>query len=176
MANIPHRRSSSDPRPASRPPQEGDATGLRAGVLLLGGLLVLAGCGADTGFSGPDTERAIVAVRGQVADPSDTGVENASVTITMHETADCSSSTLRQATGQTGGDGGFGALVGLTDPGSDFEPFEVCLDIRAEPPLSRPELGPGEAGGFTATLRQEGGSQPVDTVDVELTLPESGGG
>lgn len=175
MANTPPRRAPSDPRPASRRRTRG-AAGLRAAVLLLAaGLLSLPAC--DSGLSGPSTTPALVVVEGRVLDPSGTGVVDASVTITLHETADCSSATLREITGPTGFQGGFESMAGIpeVDP-ETFQPREICLDFLAEPPNGRPELGPVEQGGLTGTLRARSGEQPLDTVRVELTLPESGGG
>ncbi len=146
-----------------------------APALALAALIAAAGCSEITS-GGSDRTPAVVAVEGQVLDPSGTGVQDAGVTITMHETADCESSTLREASGPSGPDGRFGALVGLNDTGSDFQPREVCLDVRAEPPSARPELGAAEQTGLGATLRRQDATQPVDTVEVELTLPETGAG
>lgn len=158
------------PSPAARP-----ANARLVPALALAALAAAAGCSEITS-SGPDRTAAVVAVEGRVLDPSGAGVEDAGITITMHETSDCASSTLREATGPTGPDGRFGALVGLNDTGSDFQPREVCLDVRAEPPASRPELGAAERTGLGATLRRQDASQPGDTVEVELTLPETGAG
>lgn len=148
---------------------------VRSSLALLVAALAAAACSEITS-SGPDPTPAVVAVEGRVVDPSGTGVADAGITITLHETADCGSATLREATGPSGPDGRFGALVGLEDTGSDFEPREVCLDVLAEPPAARPGLGAAERTGLSATLRRRGGSSPVDTVGVELTLPETGAG
>ena len=147
----------------------------RTSLLLALAALAAAAC-SDITSSGPDRTPAVVAVEGRVVDPSGTGVDGAGITVTMHETADCGSATLREATGPSGPDGRFGALVGLNDTGSDFEAREVCLDVLAEPPAARPELGSAEQTGLGAILRRHDGSQPVDSVEVELTLPETGAG
>lgn len=163
------------PRAPVRSRPERPAGGAAPIALLLTGMVALAGC-SETEVMRPDPDPAVVAVVGQVTDPAAEGVEDAAITISLHETADCESPLLSEASGPSGSDGGFSALVGLNEAGEDFEPFEVCLDVRAEPPVGRPELGPAEETGLTGTLRRLDDGPPVDTLEVELTLPETGTG
>lgn len=180
MSSPPHRRRPARDSAAHRrgPGVASRRSGASRGpllVLLLAGLLAAGGCD-DAGSSGPETTDAVLAVEGRVVDASDAGVESAGITITLHETADCSSAVLREIAGTSGFEGGFSAVAGIPDVESDFEPRDVCLDFRADPPESRPELGPAERGGLVGTLRSRDGGQPIDTVEVEITLPETGAG
>lgn len=119
---------------------------------------------------------ALVEVEGTVTDPGGSGVGDAEVTITMHESADCGSPVRVDLTARTGTGGGFSRSVGfdVQDP-AFFEPHEVCLVLTAAPPASREDLEPSQPEEVVATLRSERDG-PFDRVEVELVLPAGDGG
>ena len=80
---------------------------------------------------------------------------------------------LATSTVRTRSDGSYDAGPGLTDVDEDFAPRDVCLEVRAEPPEGRSDLAPAEKGGFVVTLRTNFGSEPVEEIEVDLTLPEA---
>lgn len=135
-------------------------------------LTVLSGCESTEMIEPPvDAE---VRVRGQVMDPSGAGVEDASVTVTLHETRDCASPALTSSTIDSRPDGTYDVQPGVdVEPG--FEPREVCVEVRAEPPADRNDLAPAAASGFTGVLRSQM-DEPADVVEVDLTLPATDGG
>lgn len=151
-------------------------TVLRLAVLALAAVsLGLAGCDSQPMLI-PPIHVAHVQVEGQVTDPTGTGLADAAVTFTLHETASCSSPVLETSTVRTRADGSYAAGPALTDVDEDFEPREVCLEVRAEPPEGRSDLAPAEKGGFVVTLRTNFGSEPVEEIEVDLTLPAADGG
>lgn len=158
-------------------PREGGrrAEGLRpVFVYLTVALLVPLGA-CDSGEMLFPPQNALVRVQGSVTDPAGTGLEGAEVTLTLHETTACDAPVLRAVSVSTGSNGTYDVLHGLTDVGEDFEPREVCLSVRAEPPAERPSLEPAERSGFVVTLRNQR-EEPLDVVTVDLTLSAGDGG
>ena len=151
-------------------------TVLRLAVLALAAVsLGLAGCDSEP-VGLPHAISAQVQVQGEVTDPTGAGLADAAVTFTLHETPSCSSPVLETSTLRTRADGSYAAGPALTDVDEDFEPREVCLEVRAEPPEARPDLAPAEKGGFVVTLRTNFGTEPVEEIEVDLTLSAADGG
>lgn len=112
---------------------------------------------------------------GQVTDPSGAGVADATVTFIFHETTACDSPEFDRSSVRTHMDGRFNAGPPGTNVSEGLLPKDVCMDVQAEPPADRPELAPAENGGFVVTLRDQRGGQSLDSVEVDLTLPEVAG-
>lgn len=90
----------------------------------------------------------------------------------VHRTEDCSTSVFASDTVASGADGAFAAGPAREpEAGFDFEPRPVCVDVRAEPPADRPGLAASEVTGLTAELRLTIGDEPLDEIEVNLTLP-----
>lgn len=146
----------------------------RALSVVVGLFLVLPGCEPGDMLDPP--QPANVRVQGQVTDPSGATVAEAEVTLTLHDTDDCASPVLSSITGTTADDGRFDALPGVSDTGPGFEPRQVCLEVGARPPADRPDLRPSEVRAFVVTLRRRlSGDEPIDVVEVNLTLPPADG-
>ncbi len=140
-------------------------------VLLLSILTVfLWNCGSQEIADVPAD--ASVLLTGRVADPSGDGVADADVTFTFHETIDCTSPSLRRSAFRVRDDGSFEVqAAAVEDVGPEFEPRDLCLRVRAEPPGDRPDLAPSDDQTFVVTVRRELGDDPLDEVEVNLTLP-----
>ncbi len=161
------------PSERARRPRATETLGAAFTLIVLS--FVLSGC--ESGDVAGHPEPANVRVQGQVTDPSGAAVAEAEVTLTLHETDDCVSPVLSSITGTTASDGRFDALPGVSDTGPGFEPRQVCLEVEARPPADRPDLGPSEVRTFVVTLRRRlSGDEPIDVVEVDLTLPPAGGG
>lgn len=133
--------------------------------------LVLPGCDSPT--ANPVPHVAAVSVRGQVIDPSGTGVEAAVVTFRFHETPSCTSSEFATSSVETDEEGSFSAGPPGLSVDEGFLPREVCMEVRAEPPSDRPGLAVLDSTGFVVTLQDQLSDEPLDEVEVNLTLPEA---
>lgn len=140
--------------------------------LMTGFVLVVTGCESPT--ANPVPHIASVSVRGQVTDPSGTGVEAAVVTFRFHETTSCASPEFASSSVETDDDGRFSAGPPGIDVDEGFLPAEVCMAVRAEPPPDREALAPVDTTGFEVTLRDQLGQEPLDEVEVNLVLVEAG--
>lgn len=154
--------------------EPGERSAVRAALTSL--LALMAGLGLSGCESGLDIGPppfAQVRVHGEVTDPSGTGVENATVTLVLHESQACTSSTLSTSSVDTSDGGTYDAGPG-TEVSSAFEPRDVCLEVRAEPPSERSDLGASEPETVVVTLRNRLGGEPLDEVEVDLTLTAAG--
>lgn len=158
------------------PGDTGSSIGTKGIVLLLAvaTMFVTAGCEdfCCEVWAPERPPRAGVRVEVQVTDPSGEGVNHADVTLTIHETAECSSGVWDRISSGTNFQGRVTFGPSEETP-SDFEPRDVCLDVLAEPPEDRPELRAAVVGSIIAALRSEDGERPIEELSVQVGLPSS---